>query len=302
MSLSTKTLALIGLALTNLFWASNAVLARFVTGDIPPLTLSFGRWLFALLILLPFAWPHLKGCWSEVRRQWQVVLVLGLLGITIYNTVLYLAAYSTTAVNITLVSSTLPLITLLAVWLMLRQRPGNWQLLGIGASLLGVLIIIARGSLESLLGLEFSRGDLLIFGIACCWSVYSIILRKYPLKVHPVALLTILMIAGIPLLLLLFLVEYFWVVSVSFTSSTFSAFAYVAIFPSILAYLLWGYGVKEMGPNVAALSCYLMPLFTALMAIPMLGEVLHLYHLVGGLLILVGLYLGVWFKGPVKNG
>lgn len=296
MLISPKVLALIGLALTNFFWASNAVLARFAAGDIPPMTLSFGRWLLALLILLPFALPYLKGCWPEVRRQWCVIIVLGVLGVSTYNTILYLAAHSTTAINITLVSSTLPLITLLAVWLMLQQRPSNWQLVGIAASLLGVLIIISGGSLDVLLGLQFSRGDVLVFGIACCWSVYSVILRKYPIKLHPIALITVLMVAGLPLLLLLFLMEFWWVSAVTFSADNMAIFLYVAIFPSILAYLFWGFGIKEVGPNVAALSCYLLPLFTALIAVPVLGEVLYGYHLVGGLFILVGLYLGAWLN------
>ena len=122
MQLSTKTLALLGLTMTNLFWASNAVLARFVVEDIPPFTLAFGRWLLAFFLLLPFTYRDIYENSAEVRRCWAVIIVLGLLGITIYNSILYLAAHSTTAVNITLVSSILPLVTLAASALMLKQK------------------------------------------------------------------------------------------------------------------------------------------------------------------------------------
>lgn len=296
MPLSSKTLALIGLALTNLFWASNAVLARFASDEIPPFTLSFGRWLVAFLLLLPFAIPHLKGKWHDISSQWLVIVVLGVLGVTIYNTVLYLAAHSTQAVNITLVSSTLPLITLLASWLMMGSRPSNWQLLGITASLLGIVIIISQGSLVQLLTLAFNRGDLLIFGIACCWSIYSVILRKYPISLHPIALLAVLMAAGLPFLFVLYRIEISVLPAFTMTIDHGAIIFYAALFPSIFAYLLWGYGVKQVGPNIASLSCYLMPLFTVMLAVPLLGESLYRYHLIGGLLILAGLYFGSLFR------
>jgi drug/metabolite transporter (DMT)-like permease len=293
MQISTKTLALLGLGLTNLFWATNAVLARFVAEDIPPFTLVFGRWLLAFLLLLPFTWQHIYRNFDEIQRRWPVIVVLGLLGITIYNAILYLAAHSTTAVNITLVSSTLPLITLAASALLLKQKPSSWQIIGIFASLAGVTLIISGGKLSNLLNLSLSEGDVMILGIACCWALYSVILRKYPINLKPAALLTVFIGAGLPPLLALFAIE-----QASLPNSfdpkmkDLPIYVYIAIFPSILAYLFWGYGVKVVGPNISALSCYLMPLLTALIAIPLLGEVLHWYHFTGGILILVGLYLG----------
>ena len=297
--LNAKTLALLGLAATNLFWAGNAVLARFASDDIPPFTLVFARWALALLILLPFALSYLKGTWPKIRRHWSVVLMLGFLGIATYNTVLYLAASSTTAVNITLMSSTLPLITLLISWLMLNEKPKVWQLFGIAASLLGITVIISHGDVTQLLSLQFNMGDLLIVGIAFCWSLYSVILRKYPIDIHPIALLAILIMAGLPFIFVLFIIEIYLLPPFTVGLSSSLVILYVAIFPSIFAYLFWGYGIKQWGPNVAASSCYLMPLFTALLAIPLLGEVLHSYHLIGGLLILIGLYFGTLFKQKV---
>lgn len=294
--LSNKALALTGLALTNLFWAGNAVVARFVVDDIPPLTLAFGRWLIAFIVLLPFALPHLKGQWSYIRSQWLVILILGFIGVTVYNTVLYIAAHSTAAVNITLVSSTLPLITLLASWLLLSHRPTHWQLLGIVISLCGVLTIISSGNIEQLLTLAFNHGDVMIFGIACCWSIYSVLLRKYPLSLHPIALLFVLMAAGLPFLLVLYLFELSVVPAFSLSQQSWVLITYTALFPSVCAYLFWGFGVKEVGPNIAALSCYLMPLFTAMLAVPLLGETLYWYHYLGGVLILCGLYFGSVFK------
>jgi drug/metabolite transporter (DMT)-like permease len=291
-----NTLALLGLVATNLFWAGNAVLARFASDEIPPFTLSFSRWVLALLILLPFAIPYLKSTWPEVRRHWSVVLVLAFLGITTFNTVLYLAANSTTAVNITLMSSNMPLITLLISWLLLNEQPKNWQFFGIATSLLGILVIISNGDLSQLLSLQFNMGDVLILGIACCWSLYSVILRKYPLNIHPIALLAVLIMVGLPFIFVLFVIELYMLPAFTIEKSGGLVILYSAIFPSILAYLFWGYGIKQLGPSIAALSFYLLPLFTALLAIPLLGEALHWYHVVGGFFILIGLYFGTRFK------
>ncbi|MFT6387374.1 MAG: drug/metabolite transporter (DMT)-like permease [Cellvibrionaceae bacterium] len=301
---SPYALALIGLALTNLFWAGNAVVARLVVDDIPPLTLIFGRWALAFLLLLPFAFPHLKNSMAVIRERWFIIVVLGLMAIATYNSVLYLAAHSTTAINITLISSSLPLIALLASWLMLNAKPRNWQLVGIVASLLGVFIVISRGQftlLQELMRTGFNRGDLMIFGLVCLWAVYSVMLRKYPVKLHPIAFLTILIAAGLPVLTVFFLIELTMLPPFSLGLSSAPIFIYAAIFPSILAYLFWINGIKIVGPSVSALSCCLMPLFAAILAVPILGESLYWFHYLGGILILIGLYFGSVFKTQLKS-
>lgn len=297
MPLSTKTLALIGLALTNLFWATNTVLARFLSEDIAPFTTTLIRWLLALLLLLPFTAKALGSHGQELRRRWPVIAILGLLGITIYNSILYLAAHSTTAINITLVNAALPLVTLIISWLFLAEKPSRHQLLGIALSLIGVGFIVSEGAVDQLIQVNIKQGDLLVLGIVCCWSLYSVILRKYPINIAPAPLLTALIAAGLPLLVILTLVEqHSLATSHWIQTKDLPVYFYMALFPSILAYLFWAYGIEVVGPNIASLSCYLVPLLTAMMAIPLLGEQLHWYHLCGGLLILAGLYFGSLFQ------
>jgi drug/metabolite transporter (DMT)-like permease len=296
MILKRITVAWICLLFANLFWAGNAVMARFIFEDIPPFFLAFWRWFLAFLLLLPFAWPYLRGQREEIQRRWPVIFVLGILGISIYNTILYLSAHLTTAVNITLVGSSLPLIVLLFSWQWLQKYPNRWQLLGIAASLIGVTIIISKGQVSNLLNLYFNLGDLMVFGITCCWAIYSVVLRKYPIRLHPIATLTVVIAAGLPLLLLLSTIEQHYVRTFNFNWQTLLVILYAAIFPSILSYLFWDIGVKELGPNIASMSVYLMPLMTAIVAVPLLSERLWWHHYLGGLLILVGLYFGVLFK------
>lgn len=293
---SNYSLAILGLILTNLFWSSNAVLARFIVEDIPPFTLVFVRWLLALLILLPFTWRDIVSNFGEVRRCWQVIIVLGVFGVSIYNSGLYLAAHSTTAINMTLVSSTLPLVTIAASSLLLGIIPTRWQLLGIIASFTGVMFIITQGKLSQLLSVNLNQGDLLVLVITCCWALYSVILKKYPVHLKPTSLLTILIAVGLPPLFGLFLLEQSLANTPLLQMRHAPIYLYAAIFPSILAYLFWGYSVIIAGPNIASLSCYLIPLFTVVMAVPLLKESLHSYHLIGAALMLVGLYFGSLFK------
>lgn len=303
MHLSPKLLALLGLILTNLFWASNAVIARYIAADIPPLTLAFLRWFIAFLILLPCVWSSLYKDWDKnsaiIQQRCWVIVVLGILGIAIFNTVLYLAAHTTTAVNITMVSSSLPLVTLLMSFIMLKTLPDRWQIIGITVSLLGVCIIISSGELSALLQMHFNQGDILILLIACAWSVYTVILRKYPVALNPMALITVIIAAGLPLLASLALLEVVLLppsAAFAINIENSSLLMYIAVFPSILAYILWGYGVKALGPNIAALSSYLMPVFTVLLAMPLLGEQLYRYHILGGVMVLLGFYLASFYK------
>ena len=296
MNASSKYLALAGLLLTNLFWAGNAVVARLYNDDISPFTLSFGRWILAFLILLPFC---RKDLWQQrrlIRKRWQTIFVLGFLGVTTYNTILYLAAHSTTAINITLVSSSLPIVTMAISSLLLAYRPARWQLLGLTLSLIGVLVIISHGDLPSLLFLEGNSGDVMIFGIACCWALYSVLLRKYPVDMNAITLLATIIAAGLPMLLMLAVVEWLLVPQAGLSINDLPVYLYVAIFPSILAYLFWGFGLKTLGPAIASLSCYSMPLFAAMLSITFLDETLAIYHLFGSALIFVGLYFGSVFR------
>lgn len=293
-------LAFTGLVLTNLFWAGNAILARAVVDDIPPLTLSFWRWLIAFVLILPFGLHHIVQQQREIRCNIKLLCLLAVLSITIYNSVLYLSAHTTTAINITLVSATLPFITLLLAWFIIKQIPNHWQWAGIILSLSGVFIIISRANWQTIVGLSFSNGDILILGIVFCWALYSVLLRKYPIKIHPVGLLTVLIALGTLFILPFYLMEVSVLGAFTMQVEYFFVFAYIGIFPSLLAYLFWNYSISIVGPNMAALSNYLMPVFAALIAIPLLGEQLHLFHFLGGSLVLLGLYLANVIGGNNK--
>jgi drug/metabolite transporter (DMT)-like permease len=280
-----------GLTLTALFWAGNAVVARGVVGEIPPLALSFGRWVLALTLLLPLGLPRVLRQWKVVRKRWRSLLALATFSVGAFNTLLYLAAQTTTAVNITLFNSTIPVVVALLAWMLLGDRVRPVQALGIALALLGMLVIVGRGHWQTFADLAFQPGDLIMIGAVCCWGLFSVLLRRQAVPLDPIAFLTVQVGLGVLVILPFYLLDLAIHGGFALRPGLVPPFLYVAIFPGLIAYACWNYGVHRVGPARAAMFMYLNPLFAACLAWFFLGERLRFFHLVGGALILLGLYL-----------
>lgn len=285
-------LAYTGLVLTPLFWAGNAVVARGVVESIPPVSLAFWRWVIALMVLLPLTFPRVRREWPVVRDHWPRVLVLALFSVAAFNTLLYVSATTTTAINIALINSTIPIMVALLAFLLLRERTRPMQSLGIAIALTGVLMVITQGSLGRLISLSFSPGDLFMVAAVISWGIFSVLLRRLSIPLSAMTFLTLQIALGTALLIPVYLIDLL-LVSGGFTlsASTIPPLLYVAIFPGILAYAFWNHGVWNVGPARAAIFMYLVPVFAAILAWVFLDERLGWYHLAGGALILAGLYL-----------
>ncbi|MCC5858522.1 MAG: DMT family transporter [Ectothiorhodospiraceae bacterium] len=286
-----EALACGALVFTTLFWAGNAVVARGIVDTIPPMALSFWRWLLAFFILLPFAWPHLRAAMPTIRAHWRSLFVLALLSAGLFNSLLYLSAHTTTAINISLVNSTMPVMIGLMAFLLLGERLSRRQMSGIVLALIGMLVIVSRGSLGILLSVDIALGDLLMIVAVACWGLYSVLMKKRGIRLHPVVFLTAIIAMALPVVLVFHLVELALGYRFSPGMELAAPLLYVAIFPSLLSYMGWNYGVAVLGPSRSAMFIYLLPLFGAVLSILFLGEGLYAYHAAGGLLILVGLYL-----------
>lgn len=278
------------LVLAPLFWSGNVVLGRAVRVDVPPVGLAFWRWTMATLIIMGFAWPHLKRDWPTIRQHWRLILLLSILGIAVFNTLLYVGLQFTSAVNGALMQSLMPIIIVLISFLLFGEQVTGRQTLGILLSLLGTLTIIAQGSLEVLTTLSLNQGDLLILIATICYAGYSALLRKRP-PLHPLSFIGITFIWGTLVLSPFYLWENLTGRVMAFDMVTVLSVGYVAIFPSILSYLCFNRGVELAGANRAGLFIHLVPMFGSLLAILLLGETFRWYHGVGISLILAGIML-----------
>ena len=276
------------LTLTPLFWAGNAIVGRAAAGHIPPMTLSFLRWAIAFLILLPFGWRHLRSDWPAIRGRLGFMVVLAISGIGVFNTLQYWALQYTTALNVLLMQSALPLFVALWSLALLGIRLSWAQSLGIGVSLFGVLMILLQGNLLSVAALSLNKGDagfalaLVIFGY------YSTMQVKRP-QMH--ALSFLLFTFGIGTLFVLPLAAWEIVSEplMRLTPATLASIVYVSVFPSILSYLCFNRGVALIGGNRAAPFFHLIPLFGSVLAIGLLGERPQWFHAVGYVLVLCGI-------------
>ncbi|WP_294294584.1 DMT family transporter [uncultured Sphingomonas sp.] len=280
------------LAAAMLFWAGNAIAGRVVRDDIPPATLSLMRWVGALALLLPFAWPHLVRDRAILIAAWPRVVVIGLLGIAAFNAIYYFGLHYTTASNGLLLQALIPTLVLICDRLIFGIRPGWSAVAGVAVSTIGVAFIVFRGDPALLTGFVLSRGDAIILVAVVVWALYTSLLRTKP-DAHPLAFLAATFAVGLAALLPLAVAELTSGAQLRWTSTTVAVVGYVAVFPSLLSYSLFSAGVAALGAGRAGQTINLMPLFGALLAAALLGETLHGYHAIGMALILIGLAIGL---------
>jgi drug/metabolite transporter (DMT)-like permease len=283
-------------ALPPLFWAGNFVLARALHAEIPPLALSFWRWVGALLILLPFTWRGLWRARALLARQWPLLAFLALLGITNYNSMVYLGLQHTAATNAVLLNSAVPVMIVGLSFVLLRLAVRGAQLGGILVSMLGVITIATEGRPQELLALRLNRGDLWVLAAGLDWALYSVCVRWRPQGLAPATFLAAIVLMGLPPLAGLYVWELSSGQGFALDAVNLAAIGYVALFPSVLAYLFWNRAIAEMGPNRTGQYLHLMPAFGALLAVLLLGEQLHGFHLLGAALIGGGILLATWPK------
>ncbi|ABK99607.1 DMT family transporter [Pelobacter propionicus] len=279
------------LVLSSLIWSGNFVVGRGLRGAVPPISLAFWRWAVALAILLPLSWPILRRQWPLLRRNWRLLALNGLLGVAGFNTLLYIALQSTTATNALLIDSTIPVFIALLSWLFGEGALTRRQLLGVLVSLAGVITIICRADVRSLVSFQANRGDLWVLLAVVCWALYTVLLRRLPDGAHPLGVLTVMVMVG----LLGLAPFYFWELGqggrVLLTAPVVVGLAYVGLFASVLAFIMWNRAVVQVGANRAGLFVHLMPLFGTILSVLFLGESFHLFHLSGMALIFSGIYL-----------
>jgi drug/metabolite transporter (DMT)-like permease len=278
------------LVLANLFWAGNIVLGRGVAGLVPPVALAYIRWTGAFLIAVGFARRQLRRDLPTFRRQWGMMLLLSVTGIATYNTMSYIGLTHTTALNVLLLQSALPLVILCWAYALFRERPSPAQAVGVIVSLLGVATIAGRGSLAVLLQLSLNPGDVWVLVALVIYGVYAAMFRHRP-KAHPLSFLVATMGIGSCMILPFFLWEQASGARITPNWQALAALAYIAVFPSFIAYLFFNRGIELIGAARAGQSMHLMPVFGSILAVLFLGERFRIYHAVGMALIAAGIVL-----------
>lgn len=287
----TIVLAYAGLVLTVFCWSVNTVLARGMVFTVKPMALSFYRWVFAFGFILPFVFFRIKKEWTVIQQNIGFLTILAVFSVTLYNSIVYLGAQFTTATNMSLVIATMPGITILLAWMINRDRTNRLQVVGAGVSFVGMLIIVCKGSVGILMQLKFNPGDLLIILAILSWAVYSVLLRTKQLALSPLTFLSVLIAIGVVVIFPFYVWEYTVYKGFELNLKILGLFIFLGIFPSVISYICWNFGVKIVGSATASVFMYLIPVFTSILAWFFLGERLFSYHFAGGILIFTGLLM-----------
>jgi len=276
--------------LANLFWAGNIVLGRGLAGHVPPIALAYWRWTGAFVIAFGFAWPYLKQDARALLRHWRMMLLLSATGIATYNTMSYIGLTSTTALNVLLLQSAGPLIIIVWAFALFGDRPTLRQSTGVLLSLAGVAVIAAHGSLETLQHLTLNRGDVWILVAMVIYGVYAAMFRRRP-AAHPMSFLVATMGIGSMMILPFYIWEFMQGGRIEGSATAWLGLAYIAVFPSFIAYLFFNRGIELIGAARAGQSWHLMPVFGSILAVLFLGETFYAYHAIGIALIAAGIVL-----------
>ncbi|MEO0680646.1 MAG: DMT family transporter [Pseudomonadota bacterium] len=285
------------LTFTAMMWASNAIMGRLAVDDISPGTLVLTRWIMVAGVMTALYRRELAEAWPAMRARLGLVSFMAFLGFTAFNTVFYIAAERTTAVNVGILQGSMPVLVLIGAFLAYGDRVRAGQMLGVALTLIGVVTVASRGDWQVIAGLAFNEGDLIMLGACLLYSAYTVALRARPV-VSGVALFTFFSLIAAATAVPLFAWEvtrpaYAWP-----TPEGWAISVWVAIFPSCLAQLFFLRGVDLIGPGRAGVYINLVPIFAALAAVALLGERFALFHAAALALVLGGIWLSQRYSQP----
>ena len=280
------------LVLATLCWSGNFIVGKFATVyEIPPLTLNVFRWISVWFILIPFTYKEIFENLPYIKKNWLVISFMGVITISTFNSVVYFALNYTQVINAVLMLSAIPAATIVLSSLMKIEETNIFQLLGLVLSIIGIGSIISNGDIQKIISLDFNKGDMWMLVCVITWSLYSTLLKKNNFKFSQFTLIQLMVSVGILFLIPQFFYEKSIGLELNLDKNFFLILIYVAIFPAIAAYYFWQKGIEIIGPNRASMFIQLMPLFSAVMAIIIFKEKFELYHFVGAIFILSGIYL-----------
>lgn len=278
-------------------WAGNTVINKLAVGAIFPSEIGFYRWLLAGLLFTPFMLKPVIANWSVIRPNLGKIFVLGVLGMAIYQSLAYYAAARTSATNMGIILSLMPLMVLAMSIMSLGQRLNAGALVGAILSFVGVLVVVSSGSFSALLDHGLNLGDAMMLIATLAYAIYSTLLKKWQLRLPPLQMLYMQILVAIVVLLPLYLMS----PKTGLTVHNIGLVLYACILASMLAPLAWMKAVTVLGPSRTTLFFNLLPLITALIAAVVLKEQLHAYHLIGGALTLAGVILSERWTTPLRK-
>ncbi len=287
-----NTKAYVMLVCATLFWAGNFMIGKFAFfSSIPPMSLVFFRWVLVWLFLLPFTYKDIIEHKSIIISNLPLLFFLAFTSVGLFNSFTYLSLVHTQVINASLFNTAIPAIIIFLCFIFKIEKTNKFQILGLIVSVLGILSIITKLKLDILFSLNFNKGDLIMLGGVISWGLYSSFLKKKKFTLPLLTLVHVLCTLGLIFILPQFIYEFSQGLKVNFNMNLLYILIFLALFPSIGSYYCWAGAVSIIGANRAGIFLSLIPLFSTIMAIIFYNEKFQFFHLIGAILIIIGLYL-----------
>jgi len=299
--------AILFLIFTTLFWGGNFVVGKLVVSTVPPFVMAFIRWGIALIFLIPLLFRGGMPSKALLQKHWKSILTMSITGVFGFNTLVYFAVQYTTSVNASLVNALSPVIILILSSIILHERLNGIQLFGAIFSFIGVLIVVSHGTIQTFLQFQFNTGDILMVIAVILWAVYSIVMKKVTVHIPSLSIIAINALIGWLLIMPFAIWEWTQTELIRFDFTSSVGLLYIGIFASFLAFLWWNEGVIHLGPSKAGVFLNLIPVFAAILSPLILKEGLSSNQLIGGLIVIVGVFItnfdrsNLFLKRNVKN-
>ncbi len=302
---ATKKNTYIGIALaiiTTIIWSGNFIIARGVYKEIPPISLAFYRWLLASIIIFFIGYKKFIAEKTFVFKNWKYLFWVALMGITLFNTFIYIAGHYTSAINLALIGTTsAPVFAIIISAIFLKERITPLRIAGLLFCITGVLVLLSKGSIATLLAFKFSAGDVWILLSAFVFSIYTVLVKRKPATISPITFLFAIFIGGTLLLLPLFIMETLVMPPVIWDKNLFGSILYLGIGASVISFFCWNAAIARIGSIRTALFGNLIPIFSTLEAVWLLGETITVVHIISGAFVIIGLVLANLKKAQGKK-
>ncbi len=294
--LHSKPSAYFFLLIAVLGWAGNVVFGRYLHNILPPFGLAFWRWAIAVVILMLINAKHTLAFFKLLKRHFYQFFLLSLFGLVIASSFQYVALDYTSATDVGIMISLMPIFIALAAELLLKEKTSGLQKTGMLIAFIGALVLISQGSLQNMMHLNFNFGDLVAMIASASWGVYTALVKKFKIPCSIWEMIQATGFLGLVMITVILFSGGVGNVGMTFSSHLLephilSGLLYMGIGASLIGYWGWNHGVKIVGASQAGVFLYLTPIFSALFAALFLQEQLHLFHLFGGLIIFLGMYL-----------
>ena len=295
----------IGVALaiiTVIIWSGNFIIARGVYKLIPPISLAFYRWALASIIIFFVGYKKFVAEKTFVLKNRKYLFWVALMGITLFNTFIYIAGHTTSAINLALIGTTSsPVFAMIISAIFLKELITPLRIAGLLFCIAGVVVLLSKGSIATLLAFRFSAGDVWTLISAFVFAIYTVLVRQKPTTISPITFLFVIFIVGTLLLLPFFIWETVTSPAIVWEKDLFGSILYISIGASVIGFLCWNAAIARIGSVRTALFGNLIPIFSTLEAVWLLHENITVIHIISGALVITGLILANLKKTQDKN-